>query len=397
MIEQGGRVQCMRCRTNHRVRDSRKLKPRTTSRCTHCGALFGIAELRIDQADTASTQPASASKICQIRPTFHGRASSLFGIQIVNLCLTLLTLGIYHFWAKVKVRRYLFSQTAFAGDRFMYHGTGKELYIGFLKVATVFWIPYIALTSAPKYIELPSWAITVCSLLAFIVLWVFAPVAVVGARRYRLSRTSWRGIRFSFHGKVWPFLILMLKGTALTALTAGAYYPYYQTKRQAFLISHSRFGNRSFTFDGVGAELASGFVLTQLLTFFTIMIPLFLAFNFNPLYLFLLPFTIAPPWLWFLAKKQRFFWDHTQFGQARFQSTMTPRAFLNLHVGNFLLLVLTLGFAWPWTTVRSIQFQSQNLSLVGQFDAESISQQLSAATVMSEGLANSLDTGFEFD
>ena len=48
-------------------------------------------------------------------------------MQIVNVCLTILTLGVYHFWGKAKVRRYLFSHTAFAGDRFAYHGTGKEL------------------------------------------------------------------------------------------------------------------------------------------------------------------------------------------------------------------------------------------------------------------------------
>ena len=335
--------------------------------------------------------------VLQTRPSFHGLASTLFGIQIVNLCFTLMTLGVYHFWGRVKVRKYIFSQTAFAEDRFMYHGTGKELYVGFLKAAMVFWVPYLALTSLPKYGDLPSWAVSACSIFAVLILWIFAAVAVVGARRYRLSRTSWRGIHFSFHGKVWPFVVIMLKGTALTVATAGAYYPYYQTQRQEFLVAHSRFGNRSFVFDGVGAELASGFVLTQLLTFFTVMIPLVLAYNFNPLFLLLLPFTVAPPWIWFLAKKQRFFWSHTQFGPARFYSTMTPRGFLNLHVGNLLLLLVTLGFAWPWTTIRTIQFHLQNLSLIGPLDVETISQEHSNTSITSEGIANSLDGGFELD
>lgn len=406
------RVECQRCRTVHRVRDRRTLTPKATSRCTRCHAPFGVIALspkarssssslvteRSPHSATVHEAAATSSTTTATRPSFHGQANTLFGMQIVNLFFTLLTFGIYHFWAKVKVRKYLFSQTAFAGDRFLYHGTGKELYLGFLKAALVFWIPYFSATSLPKYVELSPWIETGCNILAVLIFWVFAPVAVVGARRYRLSRTSWRGIRFSFQGKVRPFLALMLKGTALTALTLGAYYPYYQTKRQAFMVSHSRFGNRSFTFDGQGAELASGFVLTQLLTFFAVMVPLVLAFNMNnPLILLLLPFTIAPPWIWFLAKKQRFFWNHTRLGEAHFLSTLSPRAFLNLYVGNFLLLIVTLGFAWPWTTIRSIQYQLDNLSLIGPTNLDDIAQERSAAAVTGEGLANSLDSGFELD
>jgi uncharacterized membrane protein YjgN (DUF898 family) len=56
-----------------------------------------------------------------------------------------------------------------------------------------------------------------------------------------------------------------------------------------------------------------------------------------------------------------------------------------------------LGLAWPWTIIRSIKFQLQNLSLIGFLDAETISQEEGKATVTSEGLANLLDSGFELD
>jgi uncharacterized membrane protein YjgN (DUF898 family) len=139
-------------------------------------------------------------------------------------------------------------------------------------------------------------------------------------------------------------------------------------------------------------------VVAPLITFVAAMIPLGSAYYLNrPTILLLLPFTVTPAWIWFFAKKQRFFWDHTRFGQARFHSTMTPRALLNLKVGNFLLLVITLGLAWPWTIIRSIKFQLQNLSLIGFLDAETISQEEGKATVTSEGLANLLDSGFELD
>ena len=66
----------------------------------------------------------------------HGEVFDLFGIYMVNLLLTIVTLGIYRFWAKTRIRRYLWSHTEFLGDRFEYTGTGKELLIGFLIVFT---------------------------------------------------------------------------------------------------------------------------------------------------------------------------------------------------------------------------------------------------------------------
>src|SRR5689334_20764774 len=76
---------------------------------------------------------------------FRGSAGSLFGIQLVNMLLTLCTLGVYMFWAKVRVRRYLWGQTEFEGDRFAYHGTAGELLIGSLKAVAVFGLPFFAL------------------------------------------------------------------------------------------------------------------------------------------------------------------------------------------------------------------------------------------------------------
>ncbi len=63
-------------------------------------------------------------------PSFHGEGGALFGIYIVNLLLTIVTLGVFYFWGKTRVRRYMYSQAAFGGDRFTYHGTGMELLIG---------------------------------------------------------------------------------------------------------------------------------------------------------------------------------------------------------------------------------------------------------------------------
>jgi uncharacterized membrane protein YjgN (DUF898 family) len=307
------------------------------------------------------------------RASFHGSGGSLLGIHTVNVLLILVTLGVYYFWAKTRVRRYLFSQTRFEGDRFAYHGTGKELLLGFLKAFLVFLLPIMVLLFLKDHARVDANIKAVAALLAPLLFFAFTPVAMVGARRYRLSRTSWRGIRFSFRGKAWDFILLFLKGYVLIGLTFGLYYPFYLTERQAFMVSNSYFGNERFEFDGRGRGLLGSFLLAILLT---------------------LP-TLGLSWIWYLAAKRRFFWDHTRVGPARFRSTVRGGALLALYLINGLLLVLTLGLAWPWVRARNLRFTFRYLTLEGPVNFERIQQEAQVASATGEGLAGFLDTGFD--
>jgi uncharacterized membrane protein YjgN (DUF898 family) len=307
------------------------------------------------------------------RLLFHGSGGSLFGIQIVNIFLTIITLGIYYVWAKVKVRRYLMSETEFEGDRFAYHGTGRELLNGSFKAGFILG-GLSALTKSTPY--LPGGTSTKTSVIVFfyIALLMLVPIAMVGSRRYRLSRTSWRGIRFSFRGRAWDFVKLFVGQGLLTLITLGLYSPSFDTNRHAFMVSHSYFGNRKFDFDGRGRDLFDSFLLALLLT-----IP-----------------TLYLCWFWYWAKKQRYFWDHTSFGTARFRSTMTGRHLFSQKLGNLLLLVGTLGFAWPWVMVRTVQFNLAYLTLEGRLDLAAIQQEAQTASATGEELDSlmDLDTGF---
>ncbi|MFZ5863253.1 MAG: DUF898 family protein [Nitrospirota bacterium] len=309
------------------------------------------------------------------RLTFAGGAGTLLGIHIVNMLLTVLTLGIYYCWAKVRVRSYLLSETVFEGDRFAYHGTGRELFIGTLKGGLLFGVVSALFQAAPA---LPGGAAVKVSafLVGYIGLLLLIPVATVGARRYRLSRTSWRNIRFSFQGKVGEFIKLFVGGTLLTGLTLGLYYPFFATKRQGFLVSHSRFGNRAFGFDGRGRDLFGPFLIAMLLT-----IP-----------------TLGLVWLWYWARRTRYYWGHTSFETARFVSTMTGRGLFGLHIVNLVLLLLTFGLAWPLVTIRNLRFEFANLRLVGALETDSAQQDTEAVATKAtgDGLGDFLevDTGF---
>ena len=307
------------------------------------------------------------------RPTFHGTGGTLFGIHVVNTLLTLVTFGIYYFWAKTRLRRYLFSQSEIEGDRFAYHGTGRELLLGTLKAALVFGVPISVLNIIRDVLAAPALVKVAAGVLSGSLLFVLFPVAMVGARRYRLGRTSWRGIRFSFRGRVWELVKIVLVGTFLTGITLGFYYPILLVKRQAFMISNSYFGSERFDFAGRGRDLFWVYVQAALLT---------------------LP-TLGLSWVWYIARKRRYFWDHTTFGAARFSCTVTGRALLGLWAVNALLLVGTLGIAWPWVRVRNIHFAFRNLALVGPLDLARIQQEAQHVSAMGEGLSGFFDSGFD--
>lgn len=307
------------------------------------------------------------------QPSFHGSGGTLFGIHMVNIFLTLITFSFYRFWGKVKIRSYLWGQTEFEGDRFAYHGTGKELLLGFSRGTLAFGLIYGLFNVAPF---LPGGALIqgTALLLGYSLLMLFIPFAMVSTRRYRLSRSSWRGILFSFRGPVKDFIKLFGKGALLSSLTMGLYYPFHATNIHAFITSYSYLGNTKFEFDGRGKDLFGTY-----LVMFLLFVPTLGLYSF-----------------WFRAKKKRYLWEHTTFSTARFRSTVTGERLLLLTLGNILLLIVSFGLAWPWVTTRNLRFTFRHLHLEGPLDLASIQQEAQSATATGEALDGLLDLDTDF-
>ncbi len=307
------------------------------------------------------------------RALFHGTAAALFELHLVNLLLTLLTLGGYHFWGKTRVRRWVLGQCEVDGDRFAWHGTGGELLRGFVVAAVLFGVPLIGLSLVPG-LDPGELAERGARVLTTAIVFAFFPLASVGSRRYRLSRTSWRGIRFSFRGSAWRFLALFSGGVLLTVATLGLAYPLHQAWTHRFLVVHSYFGQRRFRFDGRAQELLGRFLLAILLT-----VP-----------------TLGLAWFWYAAFKHRYLWNHTSYEAARFRCTVRGRELMNLVLGNGLLLLATLGLAWPWVRVRTARFTLSRLALDGTLDLGAIQQEARASSAVGDALSGFFGAEFDF-
>ena len=356
-------------------------------RCPRCGLVIALYHASLEKMRRGPTAPAPVAGVSAFRAPapvavvapsagrhlqFYGSAWSLLGIHVVNVFFTLLTLGLYYFWGKARVRAYLFSASELERDRFAYHGTGKELLIGFVKGVVVFGVPVLLLSVLPQVYGAPDVVTNALAMLLWLLGLLLVPVAMVGSRRYRLSRTSWRGIRFSFRGPARDFVAIFVVGTILTSLTLGIYYPVFATRRQAFMISHAYFGSRKFDFDANGRALIGAFLMMLLL---------------------FLP-TLGLSWFWFSARRHRFFTEHTRFGATRFRSTVTGGRLAWLQISNVVAIVLTLGLAWPWTVTRSVRFYFRYVALEGPLDVSDVRQDARAATATGEGLAGLLDADF---
>ena len=366
-----------------------------SDRCPQCGVVIAVYQASLDKMRRGPqggappfARPSAATPAPQPFPTpappaafatpapagtrhavFRGSGAALFGIHVINALLILATAGIYFFWAKVRVRSYLWSESEFEGDRFAYHGTGRELITGFAKAVLFFFLPITLLNTAPEVLEASPLVVVAARLAVSILAAIFIPVAMVGARRYRLSRTSWRGIRFSLRASTREFIGIWVRGWMLTSLTLGLYYPFFLTSQQRFLTGHTWFGSQRFTFDGRGRDLVGAWLGT---------IVLFLP-------------TLGLSWFWFAAKRQRYYAEHTRFAGARFRSAVTAPKLAWLTISTWIGLICTVGLAWPWLTVRTARRGFAWLSLDGPLALESITQQAQQVSATGEGLAGFFD------
>lgn len=300
-----------------------------------------------------------------VQPKFHGDGGTLFGIHLKNLLLTIITLGIYSFWAKADVRQYLYANTSVGGDRFTYHGTGRELLNGAFRAFAILAVIGVLAAVMEGMIHPLAGAIVLYAgggLLLF-------PIALIGSRRYRLSRTSWRGIRFTFRGDYGDFFAIYVVGALLTVISLGLYFPYFHANIRKYVVKETKFGNRAFEFSGTGGDLFARHLLLYLL----------------------LPLTLGIYYFWHTAYRHRYYWEHTRFGTTRFRSTMTGGELFGFTFANGLLMMFTLGIAFPWVQARSMRFQCEKLIVTSLTAFDDATQEFKASSSLGEGIADALD------
>jgi uncharacterized membrane protein YjgN (DUF898 family) len=181
--------------------------------------------------------------------SFVGHGDVFWRLLARGAVLLMLTLGIYRFWLTTDIRRYLWSNTQIADESFEYTGTARELLLGFLIAVSVL-VPLYAAFFLLTLVLGDIW-----SSLGLVVLTFLGQYAVYRARRYRLSRTIYRGVRFHQAGSAWRYSICAVFWWSLVVLSLGLAYPFAQSRLEEFKMRHTFFGNLPGRFEGSGWRL----------------------------------------------------------------------------------------------------------------------------------------------
>ena len=354
---------------------------------------------------------------------YDGTIGGLYGVFLVNLLLSFLTLGIFRFWAISRTRRYLWMHTGFQGQRFSYTGTGLQLFVGYLLAfAALLGIGLVAALFAwllgrisPGLAAIPVFA-------AYVFILVLAAGALFSAQRYRLSHTEWCGIRGGMTGSMIAYGARVILYMVLMGLTLAQLAPWVTVRLAERRINASSFGHVPFQFQGRAGELYGPFLITLLgvlvlagvISFglygalhqsLAMMLalgndaPLGARLNFIVgIYAGFIVFAILGGLIgcWYRALVTRHIVGRTRFGAHPLGSTVQGGGLAWLLIGNLLLLVFTLGLGWPIVTHRNMRFVVDNLWIDGVFDTRQLIPSAAAPLRFGEGLYEQLDHGGVF-
>jgi uncharacterized membrane protein YjgN (DUF898 family) len=201
---------------------------------------------------SATGETASVERTARNTVRFLGEDRDYWRLMIRGAVLLLVTLGIYRFWLVTDMRRFLWSQTEVGGDGLEYAGTPLELLIGFL-IAVTLLVPlyggFFVFTLGLGPLGQLS------GLLAFVLLAFLGHFAVYRARRYRLTRTIYRGLRFRQTGSAWRYSVCAVFWWVMIVFTLGLAYPWAQARLEQYKMSNTYYGDLPGHFEGTAASL----------------------------------------------------------------------------------------------------------------------------------------------
>jgi len=316
---------------------------------------------------------------------FHGSAREYFRIWIVNLCLTLLTLGIFSAWAKVRKKRYLFSHTTLGGTPFQYLARPVPILKGRLIAASAFLLYYASSTF------LTSWLPYVLAAALVAAPWVVARSAAFNARY-----TSFRNMTMNFDAgylaalKVlypWGFIPALAIGSVLDWpgkngglilgwAVFGISFPWWICRIKKFMVENTSFGGKKGDFSATGGQFFGIYFMSGLIVL-GLMVPLVIyMFIFSSIlgkspYIasFGVVFVYAAYVVGFSyvqARSGNLVWDSMRLGPLHFRSTLRCTGLLKLYITNALGIIATFGLLVPWAVMRTQKYRVDHLQVLEQ-------------------------------
>lgn len=300
---------------------------------------------------------------------FSGNAREYFGIWIVNLCLSIVTLGIYSAWAKVRNKRYFLGNTTIGERAFEYHAKGIQILIGRIIVVAALIILSVSSSISPT-----------ANIVVAIVLVGAFPWLVNRGLSFNAAMTSWSNVRFRFGGSYWPAFLVFVLYPFLTILSLYLAFPYLSRAISRYTIGRHSLGDHEFAFDSpirpfyiaflktalwvvIGLALAVGLLLMALalspdgpsnlildsedgLSFILILVSVII------LLLVVLPLGT----IYSALTRNAIYQGIVLEDGHRFKSTISATTLIWIALSNSVAVVFSLGLLLPWARIRVARY-----------------------------------------
>ncbi len=343
---------------------------------------------------------------------FHGSGGEYFRIWIVNLLLSILTLGIYSAWAKVRRLQYFYRNTELAGSSFEYHGKALTILKGRVIAIALLLIYQHGFDVSP-----------LVGVLSLLLLGAVLPVLLRNSLRFRLFNSSYRGLRFRFSGSVAGAYETFLFGFLGSLFTLYLLAPMFHQRLKVYQHGNSWYGQTRFSFFGrigqfygiygrallmfLGVFIAGSALMIGMTAAMSGLMPHHAA-GARPDMKEMMPFIIGGVLLVYVplllvvgpyvtARLQNLIWNSTRLGEHRFEYRLSARRLCWIYFTNLLGIILTFGFFSPWAMVRLARYRAECMTLVPASSLdEFVADQSQEVGAIGEEAASAFDIDISF-
>jgi uncharacterized membrane protein YjgN (DUF898 family) len=307
--------------------------------------------------------PASAQERYPIE--FTATAGEYFRIWIVNLALTIVTLGIYSAWAKVRKKRYFYGHTLIDGDGFEYRAQPLAILKGRVIAVALFGAYSLAGNVSP----ILGGVVTL--ILVFAMPWL-----IVRSLAFNAHNSAYRNIRFRFDGRYPEMLKLIIGGGLLVIFTLGIGYPYLKARMVAFAANHHAYGTTSFALGKITGAFYSIYAKALAMLILLSMLAGGVAASLGtfadkrsgmpagfPVFLIAIYAVYLLVYSYTSARTTNATWNTIEIGPLTFESTLGARQLAGIYLTNVIAIICTLGLAIPWAVVRTMRYRAQSTVL----------------------------------
>lgn len=342
---------------------------------------------------------------------FNGTWREFAPIAFTNLLLMIVTLGIYRFWATTRERRYLWSRTDFIDDPLEWTGTGKELFVGFVLVAALLFVPLLVIQFGAQALMMRGQVGLAGMLLlgSYVALLYVYGLARYRALRYRLSRSWWHGIRGGSDNPGWDYALESLWRTAVSAMAFGFLVPWAMTNLWNERWQRMSFGNHGFAANASWRPIIGRFLLFYLLPIVGCLgavgigVGMSIGAPSGPsgpgtmigilggmLAAYAMIGVVA---IVYYAAFVREAIGSLTLHRIGFQFTARTTDWLKLILGHVVLVVVTLGIGIIFIGYRNWSFFIRHLEATGEIELDALTQSTTREPGQGEGLLDAFDVG----